>query len=84
MARLDDVGFIRGKLGPANMAVQLANAAALEDNPVVGVVIIVRFEDNYLDCTWSGMNTKELAEMKLYAETEITQDIYRVWHEGEG
>jgi hypothetical protein len=65
------------------MAVQLAKAAELEDNPVVEVLVVVRFEDGYLDCTWSPMDTKELAEMKLYAETEITQDIYRVWHEGE-
>jgi hypothetical protein len=79
-SRLSDVGCILDKLGPANIAVKLAKLATEPDDPAVDVLIVVRFKGGSLDCTWSGMDTKALAEMRLYLETEIVTDCYRVWH----
>ena len=78
--RLSDIGCLLGKLGPANIAVKLAKLAAEEDDPAVDVLVVVRFKGGVLDCTWSGMAPKELAEMRLYLETEIVTDCYRAWH----
>jgi hypothetical protein len=83
MGRLSDIGCLLGKLGPANIAVKLANLAEEKDDPAMDVLVIVRFKGGSLDCTWSGMDTRALAEMKLYLETEIVTDCYRVWHDEE-